>query len=926
MTFLSRTGPRQYNRPRLWVYHLALLCGWTLVAAFSLWFSLDNAGKERIQLAYGMARSHLEKDMMLRQWNMGHGFVYGPVSDSNRPDPNLKLPDSEVRTPSGKVLTPITSSTMIRQVYEMSTGRIQVQGHLTGLLPLRAENAPDVWEIKALKALERGAAEFSEVSALPDGPGLRLIWPLRAEPRCLSCHRSKGFQNGDLLGGLSVAIPLKPLARMGYSQNRTIWGVHLFLWLLGVTGIGWGSSQLSGKIKRQLQAEEDLTRQKDLLEAYNQILQKALECRSEEELAQVCLARAEELTGSPMGWIGEINGQGLLDTIALSNPAWENCRLPAEEAPVLIRNMVIRGIWGKVVRDQESLIANSPADHPEKVGLPPGHPPLLSFLGVPLKLNERLIGMIALGNKPGGYRAGDQQVVEQLAPVIVEALQRKRAERTLKEKEELAKIIMESVGAGVVLIDQKDFTVVEANPFAARMIGLKREEIIDRPCHDFFQGEQEGLCPLADGSLKEKRERVLKTSQGNRIPVLKTVVPVTRDGHPYLLESFVDLTEQRQAEEALSRANARLQTIVQEVGETNRDMLLLRELGELLQVCHSLQEAYPILEEYGARLFAGKDGGVFLINNSENLLEAVSVWGNSHPGKRLFPPEECWALRRGRSHRLTLEKGASTRLLCRHLAVETIGDHLCVPLTAQGDTLGVIHLHQGAESEEYGDLFLEDRSAEFGEGRIKFVESAAEHISLALSNLKLREKLRQQAIRDPLTGLFNKRYLQETLEREVDRSRRKEQPLGVLMLDLDHFKRFNDTYGHALGDELLRAFGQLVLSKIRGEDIACRYGGEEFTLILPDCPLEALLARAEEIRRDVEGLTLKKGETALGPVTVSVGAAVFPEQGGNAEALLAAADAALYRAKKAGRNRVVAAGENPAAGKTPSRPDPVGFG
>ena len=1036
--FLNRILKIRDHKSHPKVYSLLLAVGWTMVIVLSLWWNLNNEGKEKIQLAYGMARSHLEKDMMLREWNMSHGFVYAPISEANRLDPNLKLPDREVRTAGGQVLTPIPSSTMIRQIYELSANKIQIQGHLTGLVPLRAENAPDVWEIKALQALARGQKEFHGVESLGGQTYLRLMWPLAAAPRCLTCHTGRGYKKGDLLGGLSISVPMQPLWETGRNQNRTLWGGHLALWLLGLAGIGLGGNQLNRKMKEQnrvekalresqdrftqiidtsleviweidpegkytyvsptveqvlgyapeemlgkpffdffppgerkvfidqplaaregqqkfknfrnrhirkdgqilwlltsgvpffneqghclgyrgtnidvtdrKKAEDELLRQKGLLEAINTVFQVALECRTEEDLARACLTVAEEVTGSRMGWIGEINDAGLLDTIAMTDPGRENCRMPQEKAPLLIHNMELRGIWGRVITSEQTLITNDPEGHPERVGLPPGHPPLTSFMGVPLKHQGRLVGMIALGNKESGYVEQDRQVVEHLAAVVMEVLFRKRAEWRLKEKDELWKIILEAVGVGVVLIDRERQTIVEANPFAADLIGLPREQVVGRSCHLFFQAEEGGTCPIKDDSQTEKAERLLQTARGHRIPILKTVVPVTKDGHPYLLESFIDLTEQRQAEEALSRANERLQLIVQEVGQSNRDMRLLRELGELLQVCQSLQEAFPILEEYGGRLFPDEGGGIYLLNNSENLLEAISTWGDAGLGKTGFSPEECWALRRGKPHHVAAEIGASARLLCRHLAAEAPGAHLCVPLIAQGETLGLIHLRRGAETRDFGDSFVDDRSNEFNEALVKFAESAADHISLALSNLKLREKLRQQAIRDPLTGLFNKRYLQETLEREVERARRAEKPLGLLMLDLDHFKRFNDTYGHEAGDELLRAFGQVLKGHIRVEDIACRYGGEEFTLILPECPLNSLLVRAEEIRQAVERIQVKKGGELLGLVTVSIGAAIFPDQGTQGEAILQMADAALYQAKKAGRNRVVAADQFP---------------
>jgi diguanylate cyclase (GGDEF)-like protein len=183
--------------------------------------------------------------------------------------------------------------------------------------------------------------------------------------------------------------------------------------------------------------------------------------------------------------------------------------------------------------------------------------------------------------------------------------------------------------------------------------------------------------------------------------------------------------------------------------------------------------------------------------------------------------------------------------------------------------------------------------------------TVAEDMALALSNLRLRETLRSQAIRDPLTGLFNRRYLEETMDRELSRVKRQRGSLGVIMMDLDHFKEYNDTFGHSGGDELLSALGTLIKGQIRGEDIACRYGGEEFLLILPGASLEVALERAEILRQAVKEMHLRY--QGLKPTTLSLGVAVYPDHGDTGLEIIKAADAALYRAKQAGRDRVMAA-------------------
>jgi diguanylate cyclase (GGDEF)-like protein len=196
----------------------------------------------------------------------------------------------------------------------------------------------------------------------------------------------------------------------------------------------------------------------------------------------------------------------------------------------------------------------------------------------------------------------------------------------------------------------------------------------------------------------------------------------------------------------------------------------------------------------------------------------------------------------------------------------------------------------------------------FSESRLQLFQTVAEQISLALANLALRETLRRQAIRDGLTNLFNRRYMEETLEREISRAQRKDAGLGLLMIDIDHFKSFNDDYGHDAGDMVLREVGGLLLNRTRKEDVACRYGGEEFLIIIPETGEDDALARAEELQAALCAMHLTYHERMLREVTVSIGVAVFPRHGSNVDNLLKAADLALYAAKRAGRNRVCLAG------------------
>ena len=350
-----------------------------------------------------------------------------------------------------------------------------------------------------------------------------------------------------------------------------------------------------------------------------------------------------------------------------------------------------------------------------------------------------------------------------------------------------------------------------------------------------------------------------------------------RDGSTLIEGTILDITERKLAEEALR--------------ERERELVLLSELGALLQTCDTVEESHLVIARQGRRLFPGLAGAVYLISPSRNDLDVAAAWGEEGERPDLLRPEDCWALRVGREHTFADPQGD---LRCRHLGAEVPAASFCVPLIALGETLGVLHLREGGP----GPAVLLTRT------RRQLATTVAEQLAMALANLNLRETLRNQSIRDPLPGLCNRRYFQEALEREIRRVKRRGSTLAVLMLDLDRFKQFNDNFGHDAGDLLRRAFADLLQHRVRGEDVACRYGGEEFALILPEAALEASCARAEELRRAVAELRPVYQEVPLSGVTVSAGVAVYPDHGPLGEDVVRAADAALYQSKANGRNRI----------------------
>jgi diguanylate cyclase (GGDEF)-like protein len=325
-----------------------------------------------------------------------------------------------------------------------------------------------------------------------------------------------------------------------------------------------------------------------------------------------------------------------------------------------------------------------------------------------------------------------------------------------------------------------------------------------------------------------------------------------------------------------------------------RDLDLLTQMAEVLQACMTEDEAYALIAKVAGQLFAEDQGAIFVTSASRNLVEARASWGGFPTAERgLFKPDDCWALRRGRLH------GAgdtATSVPCEHLPRPVPAGSLCVPLAAQGELLGVLYLGRQAAA---------DGAAMMDAERRQLAQTVAEQLGLAMGNLKLREMLRNQSIRDPLTGLFNRRYMEETLERELRRAERGKRPLCVAMLDIDHFKEFNDTFGHEAGDVLLSELGRLLRATIRIGDVACRYGGEEFFLIMPELGVGDAERRLDEIRNAVKRLYITYRGQSIPGVTVSAGIATFPEHGNAGDELVRIADAALYRAKAGGRDRLV---------------------
>jgi diguanylate cyclase (GGDEF)-like protein/PAS domain S-box-containing protein len=478
-------------------------------------------------------------------------------------------------------------------------------------------------------------------------------------------------------------------------------------------------------------------------------------------------------------------------------------------------------------------------------------------------------------------------------------------EETLAQERNLLRTLIDNLPDNVYIKDSSGRFVL-ANLAIARFMGVEKpDDLIGKVDTDFYPREfavkyqNDELHVTQSGQTLFRVEEIVPDRSGHRRWFSTTKVPL-RDSSGNILGVVgvgQDITKRREAEEALRQANEKLTHFVDTLQKSNKEALLLNEVGDLLQSCRVDQDVYAILERYAEELFPGLCGGMYILRKPQNMLESVVSWGEVIFGDAVFMPEACWGMRRGRVH---VVADQTNRLYCQHISDDP--DHefipyLCQPMNAQGEVLGLLHLQgrQGQAVAEYEGL----------------ARSLAERIALALANLNLRETLHTQAIRDPLTNLFNRRVMEESLDREVHRAIRYGRPLGLIMLDIDNFKAFNDSFSYAAGDTLLRELGAYLQANLRKGDLTCRYGGEEFILILPESTPEDTIKRADQLREGVKRLSVQHQGLPLGEVTISVGIACFPQHGKSMYEMLRAVDTALHRAKSAGKDCVTVAEEIP---------------
>ena len=315
----------------------------------------------------------------------------------------------------------------------------------------------------------------------------------------------------------------------------------------------------------------------------------------------------------------------------------------------------------------------------------------------------------------------------------------------------------------------------------------------------------------------------------------------------------------------------------------------LLRMNEMLQACQTRDDIQGVVSHTAMKVLPTAPGSLYVFANSRDRLDRAAAWPTDTPGDDPdhFSPSSCWALKRGRPHAC-----GADGLRCDQQSCDSAA--LCVPMAARGEVYGVLR---------FGGSIIDGDDTSH---QRQLSDALADGVSMALANLTLREKLRGEALRDAMTGLYNRRFLEEVAPSFIQQAERRKSPVCVAMVDVDHFKRVNDLHGHAVGDALLRTLAATLTAGVRRSDIVCRYGGEEFLLLLPDCDLGGAMERTDELRRNIEAMH-EGADTVLPCVTASFGLALVHAGANSLDQAIRQADEALYAAKRGGRNRVVSA-------------------
>ncbi|MCW5314687.1 diguanylate cyclase [Nostoc sp. KVJ3] len=478
---------------------------------------------------------------------------------------------------------------------------------------------------------------------------------------------------------------------------------------------------------------------------------------------------------------------------------------------------------------------------------------------------------------------------------IVEAIAKYQEDtRELQRSQQMQRLFLNQGPFGAYIKD-KQSRVLYYNQELQSRFSVDSQEWLGKTDSEFLPDPEEGRRIMENDQVVLKTQRPLKLIEevkvaGNNQPCywLSFKFPFSdgATGDRRIGGISIDITESIEAQRSLTDLNRQLEEKTLKLEAKKRELIHLSDMADMLYCCESEDEVYKVVALTCSKLFPCMSGCIYIIANSKNYVQMNSFWGDKRTSKEVFSLSECWALRRGKFNLLS---SGNSGLICNHLIPPISGIHLCVPLFGQSELVGILHIYA-----------LEEISPE----EQQITEIIARTLGFALNNLSIKKRLTHDNLRDGMTQLFNQSYTETIMEQRLAEAERSGEPLSVIFLDIDNFKSYNSRYGHVTANIVIQGLAKLLLKSIRSFDIPCRWGGEEFVIVMPNMSLETLRKRVEQLRLDVEQMQLRDGDQILQGITASFGIAVS-EPGITVKDFLNRANQAMLEAKRTGKNRVM---------------------
>ena len=497
--------------------------------------------------------------------------------------------------------------------------------------------------------------------------------------------------------------------------------------------------------------------------------------------------------------------------------------------------------------------------------------------------------------KPAEPEALTQAVAEQ-----------KRLEGEVDTQKEILGIVAQNSGIGLSIIS-REHKVIWANSIVNETFG----NIENHFCYAAYKRREEACpdCEVKQIFQSEKNQvtcqQTLVDKDGNTVDY-KTICAATKNENGDTVSVFlvlIPVNNTKLVEGSTTEINDEIVKGLSVLEQCYSEIALTSKMGSFLESCINLAEANRVITQFLPLMFPSFDGALYLLNDSNNMYETTSSWGKTVESDETFDADSCWAVRRRKAHFFNCGENED---FCSHCGKGMKHGYMDVPMIAQGKILGLLHLEKKDEAEKNAN---DNMLTDLGKNLAAIVAS---QLAFALSNIRLQEAAREQAIRDTVTGLYNRRYMEQALDKEIRQAARNNASVGVITLYIDNFRKFNDRHGYKSGDLIIRNLGDFLKNNSHPGDIVCKCSGDKFAMICPRISPDEVKQRAKGILEGLGYFNKRHQDLYQEPLTLSLGIAIFPENGNTSEQIIKLADMALNQAAQEGGNKIVLADNKPA--------------